>query len=196
MTDRKGESTQVNITGNERPSFAWQDGYSAHSSVNSRDVARFWAKVRQAPNGCWEWTASRMGGRDRKLYGQFTVTVDGKQVHVYAHRFAWQIFHGPIPAGHYVCHACDNGICVRHLFLGTQFDNMRDASEKGHLNVPRRRTRVFKVEVIDKYLGGGATARALAAAYGISRMTVHRWIQEATGGADQRYRSGFHRRSA
>src|SRR3990167_10552372 len=79
MTDRKGESTQVNITGNERPSFAWQDGYSAHSSVNSRDVARFWAKVRQAPNGCWEWTASRMGGRDRKLYGQFTVTVDGKQ---------------------------------------------------------------------------------------------------------------------
>ena len=178
----------VIITWTQRHGSSCVSGNSAHSSVNSLDVARFWAKVRQAPNGCWEWTASRIGGRGRKLYGQFTVTERRKQLHVYAHRFAWTIAHGPIPADQYVLHRCDNGICVRddHLFLGTQFDNMRDASEKGRLNVPRRRTRGFKADVIDRYLAGGTTAQALAEAYGVHKMTVHRWVKAATHGADQR----------
>lgn len=198
LTDHKPSNPLVDITGTQRPRFAWQDGKSAHPSVNSLDVARFRAKVRQAPNGCWEWTGSRTGGRDRKLYGQFTLTVNGTQVHTYAHRFAWMCEHGPIPTGQYVCHTCDNGLCVVHLFLGTQFDNMRDASAKGRLSVPRQRTRGFKAEVIEKYLAGGTSAERLADEYGIHKMTVHRWIREATGGVDQRHtRSGcFGRRSA
>lgn len=67
------------------------------------------------------------GRRNYKGYGTF-----GKKL---AHRLAWEKAHGPVPAGLMVCHHCDNPPCVNpaHLFVGTGFDNMRDARRKGRL---------------------------------------------------------------
>lgn len=169
----------VNITGIQRSGFAWQSAKSPISGINSADVARFWAKVRQAPNGCVEWTGNRAGGRTRRLYGQFSYTVEGTQVHIYAHRLAWMLAHGPIPEGHYICHTCDNGLCVAaaHLFAGTQFDNMRDASAKGRLHVPKRRNRARIAEIRAKWLAGGVTQAALAAAYAVHPVQISRWLK-------------------
>lgn len=46
---------------------------------------------------------------------------------------SYEVNVGPIPAGLYVLHRCDNRLCVRpdHLFLGTQGDNIRDMFDKG-----------------------------------------------------------------
>lgn len=46
---------------------------------------------------------------------------------------AWQLTHGQIENGMFVCHHCDNPICVNpaHLFIGTQKDNMQDWTKKG-----------------------------------------------------------------
>jgi len=73
---------------------------------------------------CVEWT-----GWTGRGYG--LIRICGKCYRV--HRLAWQEKHGPIPAGLFVCHRCDNPSCfnVRHLFLGTQSDNMSDAAAKG-----------------------------------------------------------------
>jgi hypothetical protein len=80
------------------------------------------------PNtGCWLW----MGWVDKQGYGG---TWFGKRGPFWAaHRLSWTAHRGPIPAGLYVLHRCDNPACVNpgHLFLGTHQDNMDDMVRKG-----------------------------------------------------------------
>jgi len=92
---------------------------------------RFWNKVRKTRR-CWIWTASKRN----KGYGAFVYPRDGTIVQGRAHRYSWEIHHGPIPRGQCVLHNCpggDNPACVRpsHLFLGTRADNNRDMCQKG-----------------------------------------------------------------
>lgn len=91
---------------------------------------KFWAKVSKS-NDCWEW----QGSINNAGYGQ--ITVGGKCQT--AHRFAWQLHHGAVPAEIYVCHKCDNRKCVNpdHLFLGSQSDNMQDRRQKGRQNIAK-----------------------------------------------------------
>ena len=93
---------------------------------------RFWSKV-EFGLGCWTW----QGYIDRKGhgYGGFRWKKNDKWIMEKAHRVSWLLSKGPIPTGMFVCHHCDNKICVRpdHLFLGTQADNLRDAGRKGHM---------------------------------------------------------------
>jgi hypothetical protein len=44
------------------------------------------------------------------------------------HRWSYRLFHGDIPDGLYVLHACDRTMCYNpnHLRVGTQSDNMND----------------------------------------------------------------------
>lgn len=72
---------------------------------------------------CVEWTGAKTRG-----YGQLTI---GNK-HFMAHRLAFETAYGPIPPKLYVCHTCDNPLCIKvtHLFLGTQSDNMRDMRTK------------------------------------------------------------------
>ena len=95
----------------------------------SRPVAeRFWEKVDQSGGlfACWPWTANR----NSRGYGD-RFRVGDKQYR--AHRFAYELTHGPIPDGLLVCHSCDNPPCCNpaHLWLGTAADNHADRNRKG-----------------------------------------------------------------
>lgn len=93
-------------------------------------VERFWEKVSIVEgDGCWEWKAARYSNG----YGAFSWPVVDRRERALAHRASYELTYGTIPPGMLVCHHCDNPPCVRpdHLFLGTNSDNMRDASVKG-----------------------------------------------------------------
>ena len=51
-----------------------------------------------------------------------------------AHRIAWEEANGPIPAGLWVLHKCNNRQCINpeHLALGTAKDNSADLAASGN----------------------------------------------------------------
>lgn len=93
--------------------------------------SRFWSRVQtKGPDDCWTWS----GRPSPDGYG--TLRVNGRKTG--AHRYAYELARGPIPDGPdgstlHVLHRCDNPPCcnVRHLFLGTNIDNIRDRDAKG-----------------------------------------------------------------
>jgi len=99
---------------------------------------RFWAKV-QKSDGCWLWTGRRQGPSGSTAFpdvGDYgTLKINGSWVR--AHRISWEIHHGPIPDGTFVCHTCDTPPCVRpeHLWLGDAKANAEDMVAKGRNRV-------------------------------------------------------------
>jgi hypothetical protein len=83
-----------------------------------RALGRFWPKVEDlGPNGCCVWRANLY----HDGYGRFYYLRE-----VRAHRFAWELVHGPIPSRLQVDHLCRNRACVRpsHLRLVTARENL------------------------------------------------------------------------
>jgi hypothetical protein len=104
---------------------------AAPVAVRERDrrplPVRFWSRVDTTGglSACWPWTRARNGAG----YG----LISQQHRNVSAHRLSWELAHGPIPAGLFVCHTCDNPPCCNpmHLWLGTSSDNLRDMYAKG-----------------------------------------------------------------
>jgi HNH endonuclease len=84
----------------------------------------FWAQIEKTAT-CWFWT----GVTNTLGYGKIQLN----KRFILVHRFMWRWFNGPIPDGLHVLHKCDEPLCVnpKHLFLGTQEDNVRDCIQKG-----------------------------------------------------------------
>lgn len=144
------------------------------------DRARFWAKVRLGPpNGCWLWTGAGVPNGHGFLALGKRPTIQP----FYAHRIAWVLAHGAIPDGVAVLHSCDVCRCVNpaHLFLGSQGDNVRDASQKGRLHVPRpnhprRKLTDAQVEEIRMLASGGLPQVRLAERFDVSRACISQLV--------------------
>jgi len=126
------------------------------------------------PNtGCWLWT----GHVNPQGYGRFGTRHK-------AHRVSFEVHNGPIPAGHHICHRCDQPGCVNpeHLFAGTRADNMRDASRKGRFygqgrperNPQAKLTPTAAAFIRANYIRGHVEfgGRALAKTYGVSPAAI------------------------
>lgn len=128
----------VNITISTGCSSDWQSakrgraprvGLRGGRRVKHSTIDRFWARVQKPdrPDGCWIFA----GAVCNQAGHVHIAREDGSRV--FAHRYSYELHHGPIPAGLVVMHACDVPRCVNpaHLSAGTQRDNVHDAIDKG-----------------------------------------------------------------
>lgn len=103
---------------------------------------RFWEKVNK--NGpvpaeipvlgsCWDW----MGARDSAGYGRFNVSKRSRP----AHRVAYELLIGPIPAGLVMDHLCRRPSCVRHVEPVTQAVNLARGNAPSVLQAHYQRLR-------------------------------------------------------
>jgi hypothetical protein len=107
------------------------------SDLGPEVIARFHSKYQQDDAAmCWLWR----GARTSAGYGSFgIVALKHHEVTRPAHRVAYVMAHGDLPAGVLVMHSCDTPLCVNpaHLSLGTDADNVRDAISKGRMRGQR-----------------------------------------------------------
>ena len=84
-------------------------------------------------NNCFNWSGAKSNG-----YGIMSSHF-GKSPYK-SHRVSYELFNGEIPLGFVVRHKCDNPSCVNpeHLEIGTQKENIKDASKRNRLNPKSR----------------------------------------------------------
>lgn len=137
---------------------------------------RYWANVIKT-DGCWGWRGATSHG-----YGVFGALKKRYK----AHRFSYELHHGPIGEGLVVCHRCDNPPCSNpdHLFLGTTADNMADAAAKNRM--PRgtahhmARLTPERVREIRARYDAGETLYGLSKRFGVHRRTLRSAIIRKT----------------
>lgn len=143
---------------------------------------RFWSKVaRREPDACWPWTAAVSAHHGYGRFGEGTGVRN-------AHTVAWELDRGrKLPRGKVVRHRCDNRVCCnpRHLLMGTQGANVRDAVRRGRMPPPEKtrhvgedhgRAKLTDIDVIAirAARSQGMTLRELAEVYDVHPETVGR----------------------
>jgi hypothetical protein len=138
---------------------------------NVVDRAYIEANVKKQDDGCWIWQR----GMAETGYGIVCFSSRSHQ----AHRVSYALFNGP-PGESCVLHKCDVRMCVNpdHLFLGTRYDNNKDAKAKGRSRGlkgeerPSAKVNTAQVLEMRERKAKGARLIDLAADYGISKSLV------------------------
>lgn len=173
-------------------------------------LERFWSRVEKTEN-CWLYGGKTFGNK----YG--TITTGGHNgKNLTAHRLSYELHHGPVPRGKFVCHKCDVKNCVNpaHLYAGDHEDNTRDIVERqrfGKKNRPkteptiptgsRPHNRALHLDsrklIVSQYSSGQWSQMQLAAAWRVSQATISaiiRGVRNMGAGGDGKKRSGNYRR--
>lgn len=104
---------------------------------------------------------------------------------VLSHRLFYMAHVGPIPEGMFLCHKCDNPLCVNpaHMFIGTQTDNMRDMANKGRTGVRHGSSNhVAKltesdVLAIRERAAAGEVLNTMAIEYGVTSIVISKIVR-------------------
>lgn len=152
-----------------RNDFTYRSGYNGSLATRMRRYTR-------TGDGCWEW----IGSRTLDNYGH--IRVKGRLRP--AHRVAYELVHGPLPAGAVMMHLCDNPPCVRpeHLRVGTSKENSDDKRTKGRSRAaageahPAARLTEAAVREARRLHGEHHTFTEIASRFGVSRSAIARAV--------------------
>lgn len=151
-------------------SYCTRECWIAHGG----DVRRRLAENRDIDpdTGCWNWTR----GLTSSGYGK--VKVSGRTYMV--HRLAAAEYSGfSIDSPLRVLHRCDNPRCFnpKHLFIGTDADNVKDMYAKGRACVGSRKSDAILTEsdvpVIRERMQSGERVADIARDYGVSKAAIY-----------------------
>lgn len=124
-------------------------------------------------SGCWIW----MGAINEHGYGKFGIGYHDLK----AHRAAWMIYMGAIPAGMNVLHHCDTPPCCNpyHLYLGSQKENSYDCLNRNRHKTPfvdffgmNHPNAKLNDDLVRKILSDNREQRVIAKEYGVSQHTI------------------------
>lgn len=156
----------------------WSRIYGVKFSNKPSAIRRFHKSYQiVSESGCWIWTGTDRGNGYGCIMVESTLTA--------AHRFSFELYKGPIPDGHVICHACDVPSCVNpaHLWSGTHKDNAIDKCVKGRANSPRgidhhaaKITEEVVKEIRAKYNGTSGQLTKLAREYGVAAPHMHKLV--------------------
>lgn len=156
-----------------RASAAFLAGRRARPAIPLAE--RFWQKVdksgpvmRPELGRCWAWRAAESDSG----YGLLGRGVRGAGI-VRATHVSWEIHRGPVPAGVFLLHRCDNPPCTNpdHLFLGDAAANMNDCkSKRRHAHGETSYSKLTESDVLDirTLYAFGARNGDLSRAFGVS----------------------------
>lgn len=160
------------------------------ASYNKRRIAQFWKQVAITADTakCWNWQGLVYG-----YYGRYGWR--GKPS-VYAHRVAFEIYHGRTPTK-WVLHHCDNGRCVNphHLYEGTPQDNVRDRDSRGRGSSQNGKDphwlTLREVEQIKQMLADGVPQHLIAEQFNVVISTINNINTGKTWATNKRTRSSL-----
>lgn len=145
--------------------------------IDAREIdlvteARFWANVsiNWNPGACWHWK-----GKDLTIGGYGRFKLSGRRVA--ASRVCFALFNGLTPKGLFVCHSCDNPVCVRpdHLFLATATENMLDKVAKNrHAKGSRTGTAILTEAAVLEIRQRKEPNAVIGKEFGVAKSTIQR----------------------
>jgi len=132
-------------------------------------IKSFYEKIKVDKNGCWLWL-----GANNQKYGIIRI----RKTNMGAHRFSYEYIKKESIGDKFVCHKCDNPICVNpdHLFLGTHKDNMKDAVAKKRMafgeKVHGNRLKEKEIREIQRLIKIGLSQSQIAKIFDIEQTNI------------------------
>jgi len=143
-------------------------GVAKTRPLSDEDIERFWSKVEisEHPDACWPWTGGTTKGR-----GQFAANGTTYQ----AHRLAYILERGPLPAHWIVSQTCNNLLCVRptHLVASPPQASTKGVRGEDHPLASLTERQVAAIRVIR---AAGIPYQVIADAVLLSESTIRRAV--------------------